>query len=98
MVVAGTATGCRSGSNSNGASPPEKTSSIAAFPSHWVPIGDCDAVEALIAAAEAGGIPDARTSLIGLNLGGESRIRLTEDGMWGWIGGGLTGTAACPKR
>jgi hypothetical protein len=64
-------------------------------PGKWVSIENCDAVEAILAAAEAGRLPEARTTFAHLNLGRESEIRLTEDGMVAWLGGGPDGTATC---
>ena len=96
-VALAVVSGCGSTTSADRAAAPPKNAQSAS-PSDWVSIQDCDAVEALIASAEAGGLPNARTTLVGLHLGGQSKIRLTEDGMWAWLGGGPEGTAPCPKR
>jgi hypothetical protein len=93
-ITAAITSGCGSGADRTAASAPPK-SSLVAVPGEWVSIENCDAVEAILAAAEAGKLPNARTTLAHLRLGRESKIRLTEDGMIAWLGGGPEGTATC---
>jgi hypothetical protein len=64
-------------------------------PDKWVSVEDCEGVEAIIAAAEAGRLPDAREQVIRARLGRESKIKLTEDGLIAWLGGGREGTGTC---
>ena len=91
-IAAAIASGCGSGAERTAAG---SKSSPAAVPGQWVSIEDCDAVEAILTTAEAGRLPNARTTLAQLNLGRDSKVRLTEDGMIAWLGGGPEGTATC---
>ena len=96
-IAAAITSGCGSGADGTAAPPksaPSK-SPLVAVPGEWVSIEDCDAVEVILATAEAGKLPNARTTFTHLRLGRDSTIRLTEDGMIAWLGGGPEGTATC---